>query len=204
MPGRNIVKQYGSEQYYHVYSRGVAKQPVFLDDQDYLKFLSLFKRYLSFQPERNPDHGYYPHYGNRLRLLAYCLMPNHFHLLIYQVDESAMREFMKALLASYGMYFNKKYRRVGPIFQSRYRASLINKDSYLDHISRYIHLNPVNWQQYPYSSLSYFMDQARAEWIYPNLILDLFPSRTQYLEFINDYESYKEMIEELRWELADS
>lgn len=203
MPGRNILKQYGAGQYYHVYSRGVAKQAIFLDDQDFAKFLSLFKRYLSLKPVEHPHHSPYPHYANRLKLLAYCLMPNHIHLLIYQHDETAMIEFMRSLLTSYSMYFNKKYKRVGPIFQSRYRASLINKDNYLDHISRYIHLNPNDWQAYPYSSMKYYLDQAHTEWLTSSPILELFPSRSQYLEFVKDYEGHKEILDELSWELAD-
>lgn len=203
MPGKNVVKEYGPEEFYHIYSRGVAKQPVFLDDKDYRSFLSLLKRYLSKKPAEQSGHGLYPHYYKRLKLLAYCLMPNHIHLLVYQKDERAMTEFMRSLMTSYGMYFNTKYKRVGPVFQSRYRASRISEDDYLDHISRYIHLNPWDWEEYPYSSLRYYLGQADAEWIRPAKILELFPSRQQYLEFVRDYEGHKEMLEEIHWELAD-
>jgi putative transposase len=203
MPGRNIVKQYGAEQYYHVYSRGVAKQAVFLDDQDYECFFSLLKRYLSTTPAKNPRHGQYPYYGQRLSLLAYCLMPNHIHLLLYQEDEKAMQEFMKSLMTSYGMYFNRKYKRVGPVFQSRYRASHITQQEYLEHISRYIHLNPRNWIESPYSSLRYYLGKASADWISPDKILEIFPDPEQYLEFLKDYEGHKQMLDEIHWELAD-
>lgn len=204
MPGRNIVKQYGAEQYYHAYSRGVAKQPIFLDEKDYDYFLSLLKRYLSFKPTLNPTHGFYPHYEGRVLLLAYCLMRNHIHLLLYQRDERAMIEFMRSLMTSYSMYFNRRYKRVGPVFQSRYRASLISRDDYLEHISRYIHLNPRDWEQYPYSSLRYYLGSASAEWISPDKILKIFPSREQYLEFVRDYIGYKEMLDEIHWDLADN
>jgi hypothetical protein len=114
-----------------------------------------------------------------------------------------MAEFMRSLMTSYSMYFNKKYRRVGPVFQSRYRASRISQDNYLEHISRYIHLNPKGWEQYPYSSLKYYISSSVAEWISPNKILSLFPSQEQYEEFVHDYESYKETLDEIHWELAD-
>jgi putative transposase len=203
MPGRNIVKQYGAEQYYHIYSRGVAKQPVFLEDEDYVYFLSLFKRYLSAEQATSKARIKYPWYGQRITLLAYCLMPNHIHLLIYQEDEKAIIECMRSLMTSYSMYFNRKYRRVGPVFQSRYRASRISQQEYLEHISRYIHLNPRNWLEYQYSSLRYYLKTTSAEWIKPTKILEMFPSSGQYLEFVKDYEGYKQMLDEIHWELAD-
>jgi putative transposase len=181
----------------------VAKQAVFLDDQDYSYFLSVLKRYLSREPAQSPRHGTYPHYGNRISLLAYCLMPNHIHLLLYQQDDRAMTELMRALMTSYSLYFNRKYKRVGPVFQSRYRASHISQDDYLEHISRYIHLNPRDWLDYPYSSLGYYLGKKTAEWVSPGKILDIFPSADQYLEFVKDYEGHKEMLDEIHWELAD-
>lgn len=114
-----------------------------------------------------------------------------------------MAEFMRSLMTSYSMYFNRKYKRVGPVFQSRYRASLISRDDYLEHISRYIHLNPKGWENYPFSSIRYYKGLVTAEWVKPNKILAMFPSKDQYLEFIRDYESYKEMLDEIHWELAD-
>jgi len=203
MPGRNIIKEYGADEYYHVYSRGVAKQKIFLDTQDYEVFLGLFKRYLSQEQSRSSRHGPYPHYGTRLKLVAYCLMPNHIHLLVYQTDETVIIEFMRSLMTSYSMYFNRKYKRVGPVFQSRYRASRISHSNYLEHISRYIHLNPRDWQNYPYSSLKYFTGTAAAEWLQPADVLSIFASREKYLEFARDYEGHKDMLDELHWELAD-
>lgn len=203
VPGRNIIKPYVLNSYYHAYSRGVAKQPVFLDDEDYVFFLGLLKRYLSDQPAINSSRTPYPWYNNRLNLLAFCLMSNHIHLLIYQYDENALKEFMRSVMTSYSMYFNRKYKRVGPVFQSRYRASLIDHDNYLQHISRYIHLNPRNWQRYKYSSLPYYLDQKKAEWVKPDIIMSLFANnKKQYIDFMKDYEEYKSMLDEIKWELA--
>jgi putative transposase len=203
MPGKNIIKTYGSEQYYHVYSRGVAKQPVFLDTDDYVFFLSLFKRYLSSGPAVSKARVPYPWFGDRLELLAYCLMPNHVHLLVYQHDQEAMLKLMQSIMTSYSVYFNKKYKRVGPVFQSRYRASLVDRDNYLHHISRYIHLNPKDWRKYDYSSLPYYLSEKNAEWLHSKKILELFDNNTaKYLEFLKDNEDQAQMIDELKWELA--
>jgi putative transposase len=203
MPGRNIIKEYEAEQYYHIYSRGVAKQAVFLDEQDYTVFLSLFKRYLSSKQAVSTARVIYPWYSGKIELVSYCLMPNHIHLLVYQQEKTAITEFMRSLMTSYSMYFNRKYKRVGPVFQSRYRASRISQQEYLEHITRYIHLNPRDWEGYPYSSLKYYLGKAEAEWLSPKKILEMFPSIDQYLEFVRDYEGHKEMLDEIHWELAD-
>lgn len=116
-----------------------------------------------------------------------------------------MTELLRAVMSSYGLYFNRKYKRVGPIFQSRYKASRITADPYLQHISRYIHLNPKIWQDYAYSSLPYYLGQRSAEWINPTAILDIFShNRNEYLSFVRDYKAQKQMLDELKWELADS
>ncbi|MGZ6004630.1 MAG: transposase [Candidatus Saccharimonadales bacterium] len=204
MPSRNIIKQYAAHSYYHVYTRGVAKQAVFLDEKDYVYFISLFKRYLSSEPQYSPARIKYPWYTPRLNLISFCLMPNHVHLLVFQQDEKALSDFMRSLMTSYSMYFNKKYKRVGHVFQSRYKASLIDHQNYMEHITRYIHLNPYDWEHYPYSSLQYFIEDEKVDWLKPTEVLELFPSKQQYLEFVRDYTGYKEMLDEIHWELADS
>lgn len=205
MPSKNITKQYAPQSYYHIYSRGVAKQPIFNEEEDYAVFVSLFKRYLSQENKKNISRHLYPTYKSRLDLLSYCLMPNHLHLLVYQKDEKAITEFMRALLTSYSMYFNKTNRRVGPVFQSRYKARLIEDQTYLEHISRYIHLNPNNWENSNKTSVDFYLNKRRADWVKPERILEVFDNnKEKYLEFLKDYEDHKQTLDELRWELADT
>jgi putative transposase len=204
MPSRNIVKEFAADHFYHAYSRGVAKQVIFREQVDYIVFISLFKRYLSPERERGPNHNLLPSFHGRVDLLTFCLMPNHIHLLLYQYDKMAMPELMRSILTSYSMYFNKKYRRVGPIFQSRYKASLVSQQSYLEHISRYIHLNPRNWEKYEFSSLAYYLGEKHANWLKIEPILGMFnESAEDYLDFLRDYEQHKQMLEEVKWELAN-
>lgn len=203
MPGRNVVKQYAEESYYHVYSRGVAKQTIFNDEDDYLVFLSLFKRYLSKEPQKTNTRHTYPNYRDRVELLCYALMPNHIHLLIYQKDNHAIVDLLRSVMTSYSMYYNKKNKRVGPVFQSRYRASRIDTDSYLEHISRYIHLNPKDWEKSDKTSLKYYKGGQYADWVKPKKILDIFKDNDEYMEFLHDHEDHKQMLEEIKWELAD-
>lgn len=204
MPSKNIVKQYSEDTYYHIYSRGVNKQAVFLDALDHAYFLSLLKRYLSPEPSKSTSRVVYKHFAQEISLIAYCLMTNHIHLLIHQRDKDSIARFMKSVMTSYSMYFNKRYDRVGPLFQSRYLASLIDHDGYLHHISRYIHLNPKNWRKYEYSSLPYYLEEKSAEWINPRPILELFNNDSRkYLSFVEDYQDQKELLDELKWELAN-
>jgi putative transposase len=146
MPSRNILKIDIPHSYYHVYARGGSRQTIYNDAEDYSVFLNLFKRYLSKEPIKDPAGRKYPHFAESIELLAFCLMPNHFHILLYQHDEKTISSLMRGLMTSYSRYFNKKYNRSGPLFESRYKSSRISDDAYLMHISRYIHLNPKRWK----------------------------------------------------------
>lgn len=203
MPSRNILKQDAPESFYHVYARGLNRQKIFREPADYVYFLKLFGRYLSLEETRNNVGVSFPNFYNKLELNCFCLMPNHFHLLIYQRQQGSMAACMRSLLTSYSMYYNKKYKRRGPLFESRYKASLISDDVYLEHITRYIHLNPRDWRHYEYSSLPYYLHQISDEWIRPERITQLFATPAEYLKFLQDYEQHKEMMDILKLELAD-
>ncbi len=176
---------------------------IYREPSDYAVFLNLFKRYLSEEETIDSLGVPYPHLAGSIELLTYCLMTNHFHLLLYQIDEGAMARLMRGLMTSYSRYFNKKYHRSGALFESRYKASMITTDGYLQHISRYIHLNPKDWPAYKYSSLPFYLGAHKAGWIRPSRILELFASAEDYHEFVKDYEDNKKMLEEFKHELAN-
>lgn len=205
MPKRNAIKQYVSQSYYHIYTRGVAKEPIFNSEEDYTVFVSLLKRYLSKETPKSPTRHAYPSYNNQLSLLAYCLMPNHFHLLVYQEDERAITDFMRSLMTSYSMYFNRVNKRVGPVFQSRYLASLVDSQSYLEHISRYIHLNPKDWKTTNKTSLDFYLNKRSADWIDTTKIMEIFDNDVKkYKTFLEDHQAHKKILDDLKWELADT
>jgi len=203
MPSRNVVKADIPNTYYHVYARGHGRMAVFRDDEDYRVFLNLIKRYLNIKVECDSYGIPYTNLHGRIELTCYCFMPTHFHLLLYQKNEHAMPRLMRGIMASYSRYFNKKYELSGALFETTYKASMIKADKYLMHISRYIHINPKNWRTYKYSSLPYYMGQRPPEWIKPKRILELFYSPEEYEIFIADYEDYKDMLDEIKHELAD-
>lgn len=204
MPSRNVLKLDIPESYYHVYARGNSRQKIFVNAQDYHQFTNLIARYLSKKPQRDRVGVPYPHLYGKLELLCYCLMPNHFHLLLYQQSEGAMSALMRSLMTSYSRYFNKKYHRSGGLFESRYKASIIDNQAYLEHISRYIHLNPKDWQTSPYSSIGQYLGgKPREEWLRPGRILELFESTAKYQEFVSDYKSHHDMLDTIKYELAN-
>ncbi len=203
MPSRNRLKAYVADAYYHVYNRGLNKQSIFLDNQDYAVFLNLLKRYLSKTVESDRKGRAYETLNNEIELLAFCLMPNHFHLLVYQRKPDAMTKLLQRLGTSYTMYFNKKYEHSGPLFQERFKASLVLRDDYLQHISRYIHLNAKGYRTWEFSSIDYFLGNKQAEWVKPNRILKLFESKKEYEQFLKDYEGQKKILDEIKSELAN-
>jgi len=202
MPSRNILKIDIEDAYYHIYARGNSKQQLFFSAYDYSVFLNLLKRYLSPEPIKDNSGREYPHLRNDLELLAYCIMPNHFHLLIYQINAGAMACLMRGIMTSFSRYFNAGHAKSGPVFESRYKASMITAESYLEHISRYIHLNPKGWRQYPYSSIHSYVGERREPWLKPDKIVAMFESSREYLSFVEDYEDHKKMLDSIKIELA--
>lgn len=204
MPSRNLIKEFAPQQFYHIYNRGVEKRTIFLDDQDYTVFIGLIKKYLTGENHNKNNRHKFPSLQNRVQVLAYCLMPNHFHLLLYQEADDGITQLLRRLSTGYVMYFNNKYNRVGPLFQGTYKASLINHDAYLHHISRYIHLNPEQYAEWPYSSLGFYRGDKKSPWLDTKPILDLFDGDEQaYLNFVKDYETSQKELGILKWQLAN-
>ncbi len=155
-------KNFASGQCYHLYNRGEGKQDIFLDDDDRRFFLMRLKEYLwPDKVQTKPSIGGYirkPLPPGSFNLLAYCLMPNHFHLLIKQLTNLSISKLIARVCTSYSVYFNKKYERVGHVFQDQYKAVLVEHDSYLTWLSAYIHENPKvaglvsNLEDYTWSS----------------------------------------------------
>lgn len=119
-------RKYGYSNIYHVMIRGINKNKIFYDDADYKKFLTVL--------EENRERW-------NFSLLAYCLMANHVHLLIYDPDKE-MARFMKGIEISYALFFNQKYERVGYVFQNRFKSKCVNDSGYLERVIKYIHQNP--------------------------------------------------------------
>jgi len=170
-----------------------------MDSADKRKFLSLFEQrlsdaYLADHPEEQLRHF-------DVEVVAYCLMGNHFHLLLYQdADPLEISRLMQSVSTSYAMYFNKRHKRQGHLFQSIFRASWISSDSYLLHISRYIHLNPQTWRTFYWSSLGHFLGTTQSDWVHPERVLTM--TTDQYRQFMEDYEDRATVLKAIKDELA--
>jgi putative transposase len=146
MGNRNVP--FAEHEYYHIYNRGNSKQVIFREPDDYERFQALL--YLSNSFERfvfreiDEDKRYFIDRGTVLvDIEAYCLMPNHFHILLTQKVDNGISLFMKKVSTGYSMYFNKKYERTGSLFEGAFKSQHADSDEYLKYLYSYIHLNPV-------------------------------------------------------------
>lgn len=206
MPSKNAIKEYEAGAYYHIYNRGVEKRTIFQDDKDYKTFLSYLKFYLSdpnlqglslqekpISPSKQPRN-----YHTSIDLIAYCLMPNHFHFLIKQNDDSSMSNFMSSLITKYVRYFNTRNKRVGHLFQDRYKAVKIETEQQWIHLTKYIHTNPFDLpackdcprrlSEYKYSSYPIYLGLFQQSWVKPSVILINFSKagKNSYQNFIEE------------------
>jgi len=143
---RKIVFSEG--EYYHIYNRGVDKRYIFDSDEDRERFVKLLflanadkpivYRDIKDLPLEKIDRG-----NTKVAIGAYVLMPNHFHLLLRMNSDGGISSFMEKFITGYSTYFNKRYDRVGPLFQGRFKAEHVDNDEYLKYLFAYIHLNPV-------------------------------------------------------------
>ena len=219
MPAKNTLKQYVSGGFYHIYNRGVEKREIFLDDQDHRVFLNYLKIYLSpkdvileeikgedgltdeEKAEKIVKFSYLKNFYNRIELICFVLMNNHFHLQIKQKESDDIEMFMRSLNTKYVKYFNLKYQRVGPLFQSRYKGILIEREDYFLHISRYIHRNPLEIIKkserldeglisYPWSSYPTYLGKVNIPWLSKKYLKDYFIKLNGF-----NFNSYQGFIE---------
>ena len=210
MASKNSRKIYVKNSYYHVYNRGVEKRTIFTDKQDYKVFLNYLRQYLSPPPDKEKltieftlsDQVFkgiprqLKNYHEKIDLAAFCLMPNHFHLLIKQSDPSSMKDFVHSLLLRYTKYFNTKHNRVGRLYQGRYKAVRVDSDEYLMHLSKYIHTNPLDYTNNiidAYSSYSDYLGLTNTNWVSTKTILSFFNSSViKGLKKVNNYKDFVE------------
>lgn len=142
-------------------------------------------------------------------IICYCLMPNHFHLLLGQLREGGITEFISKLSNSYTKYFNIRNKRIGPLFQGEFKAVHVESNEQLIHLSRYIHLNPLvgyltdDLETYRWSSYPEFISQSNANICPKKIILDQFKSYKNYMKFVLDQEDYGKQLEFIKHQLID-
>lgn len=223
--------------FYHIYNRGVDKRDIFTDENDYFRFTHYLYELNNLNSSSNLGRNFqrqieggrtsFRDFSKRKRellvnILCFCLMPNHIHLILEQIREGGISKFMQKLGTAHTMYFNSKNKRTGVLFQGPFKSLLIINDEYLIHLSRYIHLNPLelidpqwkekeieNWQKineflerFRWSSFPDYMDKRN----FPSVtnrefIFRYFGERRKYKKFVNewlakDLETLRELINE--------
>lgn len=181
--------------FYHIYNRGLNKEQIFRDNQDYLKIVSTIIKLL-----KNDEWVIY----------AYCFMPNHYHLLVEE-KRIPIAKLIGRTFTSYSQYFNRKYHRAGPLFQDRFKSKLIQMDTYFLELSRYIHCNPVKAgltkipETYPYSSMGEYLGIRPTNLIKWDKVIKLIENSAkgiaEYRKFVNaginlDLEEYDPFLNE--------
>lgn len=133
---------------YHLYNRGTDKREIFIDKADYRRFMRCLLHLNDENPVRIEElkNEVAPREDREkmVEILTFCLMPNHYHLLIREIKIGGITRFMRKMGTAYTMYFNKRYERSGVLFQGQFKSVVVNNDSYLRYIPHYIHLNPLD------------------------------------------------------------
>lgn len=202
---------------YHVFNRGVDKRKIFLDDQDRFRFVHDLFEFNDQNPLSNTSY-YFSKNKNKLsssqddklerkprkllvNLYAFCLMPNHYHLLLSARVDNGVPRFMKKLNMGYARYFNERYERKGTLFEGRYKSVLIKHEAHFIHLPYYIHLNPLdlvfpewrNGKLKKYREAMRFLENYRWSSHLDYLGIKNFPSVTQrdfLLEFFGGSDGY--------------
>lgn len=214
MPSKNIIKEYEPGGYYHLYNRGVNKRLIFKDQKDYSTFLSYLQFYLSPRPilrglssqDQLPiaPSKVLKNYAGEIQLICYCLMPNHFHLLVKQNSEYGINYFMRSLCTKYAHYFNARHKRVGHLFQGSYKAVRVYDEYQFTYLTKYIHRNPLDIPlfkgttktsklvDYKYSSYGNYLHLFQQNWVATEDVLASFSQtnpRLTYQNFVEEPEA---------------
>ncbi len=196
------IKKMGSEIFYHVFTKSIAGYKIFVRRQDYRRMQKVIcyyryereKKFSKVEELNNEKRG-----EKLVKVVSYCIMPTHLHFILGEEKDGGISKFMANILNSYTKYFNLRYKRKGPLWESRFKYVLIETDEQLLHLTRYIHLNPTtaglvpkpeNWE---FSSYREFLNYKSSFNIceFADLIdMDLF----EYKKFVEDYIGYQKQL----------
>jgi len=208
-------------QTYHVFNRGVNKQPIFFTPRNYERAIDSIKYYLTYKPPLS-----YSRYlklpeeirkeiNNRIiklekgvQIISYSFMPNHFHFLLKQLLDDGITQFIRNLEISYTKYINKRHNRTGQLLQGPFKAIIIEDDDQLMHVCRYIHLNPYTsfiinnldeLKSYNWSSLKEYLSIANEDFCTKDIILSTFKNnKDKYWEFIVNQADYQRKLDKIK------
>ncbi len=205
-----------NDQIYHIYNRGTEKRRIFENKREHKRFIQTLQYYQLEGPKPkfsnfikyklfNPDPN-----KKIVEIVSYCLMPNHFHLLLKQLKDGGVSEFIRKISDSYTKYYNIKHERVGALLQGPFKAVLIENDEQLMHVSRYIHLNPIasflvkNLEDYEWSSYKEYINKESVSICSKNIVRNFFKLPDGYRKFVFDQINYDQSLELIKHKLIDN
>ncbi len=181
--------QYIKNNYYHIFNRGIDRKSIFLEEENYLHFISLMKKY---------EQKY------NISVIAYCLVPNHYHLLVYQTSDIPVSRFIQSMNNAFVQGMNSQLKRKGTLFEGAAKSRLIENEEYLLQVCRYIHLNPLkhklvqNLSDWKFSNYQNCINGWNGYLADSGFIEDLFQSKNNYREFVEDYIPAMDEFNELK------
>jgi len=210
-----------NNEFYHVINRAVFNRPIFITKRDCQRALDLIKfyrnanlpckysRFLTLPKNEKLELYQRINQGkdSLVEIIAFCLMPNHYHFLVKQIKNNGIIQFISNFSNSYAKYFNIKRKQNGPLFQSRFKAIRIETNEQLIHVSRYLHLNPhtayivknlKELKNYPYSSFIEYLGKTKESICHKELLLSQFESMQDYKRFVFDNADYQRELAKIK------
>jgi len=211
------IEKFVTGELYHIYNRGVDRKNIFFSEDDAQRFVESIRVFNSTidigesTPFKRRCLKSFPFDQQLVRIHQFAMLPNHFHFILQQVEENGITRFMHRLGTSYSKYFNKEQERSGYLFESEFKAKLIDSQAYLDYLIQYIHLNPLNlirmnWKtdgitdkkkaedfltSYPWSSLYSYFNSINQPAIDLSLLQKMFTSPKEHLKYLMSYKPLK-------------
>ena len=211
-------ENFASKEHYHLFNRGIGGEKIFLDDQDRARFIFLLTHFQSPLPFNNISwyarnfikNGSFNTKEDRLdkilkkrqiELVSFALMPNHFHILLHNLDDCLVSVYMQRVLTSYSKYFNARYNKKGHLFAGPFKAVRVENNTQLLHLSAYIHKNPralPDWENryehYPWSSYQDYIGLNRwGSLLSTDIILKQFKDQLKYKDFVSSSTAKEEL-----------
>ena len=192
---------------YHIFNRGVDKKPIFIDKKDYshaietldyYRFLDPPTRFSYFLKTNSDEKAIFQRqlesHTKLVKIIAYCLMPNHYHLILKQNYENGISKFISLFQNSYAKFFNQRHERIGHLIQGSFKSVRVISNEQLLHLGRYIHLNPVNafliksedLSTYQWSSYPHYLGKQHMQLIESDIILNNFTDNNAYKLFVEN------------------
>jgi putative transposase len=206
--------------YYHIFNRSVERRTIFISIRDYKRALQILNYYRF--PDLPVKYSVFEKFGvdkrkeflenleeknnTKVDIIAYCVMPNHYHLILKQNKDGGISKFIGDFQNSYAKYFNIKYKREGVLFGSNFKSVLIENERQLLHLSRYIHLNPYSSGylssldkliNYSWSSFSHYLGESQKGMLQNSIVISQFKSRDSYKEFVLNHADYERKIKQI-------